>query len=111
MSVKLRLKRFGRTNRPFYRLNAMDSRAPRDGRIIEQLGYYDPINKDPGKQVNIDLERAKYWLSVGAIPSDTVRSMLSKAGIKFAEKQKSHPAKVRTPRKKGDAAAAEAPKA
>jgi small subunit ribosomal protein S16 len=108
LAVKLRLKRFGRTNRPFYRLNAMDARAPRDGKVIEQLGFYDPINRDPARQVNFDLDRIKYWLGVGAVPSDTVRSILVRAGLKFAERHKSRPAKVRGPRKK---AAAEAPKA
>lgn len=81
MAVKLRLKRFGRTHRSLYRLTAMDSRTPRDGRAIEELGQYDPQHPDPAKQVDFKLERVKYWLSVGAQPSDTVRDMLAKQGV------------------------------
>jgi small subunit ribosomal protein S16 len=100
LSVRLRLKRFGRKNRAFYRINAMDARAPRDGKVIEQLGYYDPISSDPAKQVSVDLERAKYWLSVGAVASDTVQKILSKAGVSFPEKKKSRQPARKTPRKK-----------
>ena len=81
MSVKLRLKRTGRRNLPCYRLNAIDSRAPRDGRVIEELGLYDPLQKEPDKQISIKRERIEYWLSVGAQPSKTVASLLEKAGI------------------------------
>src|SRR5438270_12657476 len=81
MSVKLRLKRLGRTNGAFYRLNAMDSRSPRDGRVIEELGHYDPRNKDKAKQFIAKLDRCKHWLDVGAIPSETVSSLLKKAGL------------------------------
>lgn len=79
--VKLRLKRFGRTHRPFYRLNAVDQRAKRDGRSIEELGTFDPLHKDEASQVNFNAERVKYWLSVGAQPSETVRSLIKRAGI------------------------------
>ena len=81
MAVKIRLKRMGRKNHPFYRLNAIDSRTPRDGRVIEELGYYDPRNKDSGKQFVAKLDRCKHWLDVGAIPSETVSSLLKKAGV------------------------------
>jgi small subunit ribosomal protein S16 len=77
--VVLRLKRMGRTHRPFYRLGAMDKRSPRDGRVIEELGWYDPIAKD--NQIKFKEERIKHWLSVGAQPSDTVADLLKKAGI------------------------------
>ena len=73
--VVLRLKRMGRRHLPFYRINAMDKRAPRDGRVIEQLGWYDPLAKDD-KQLSINIERVDYWLSVGAQPSKTVASLL-----------------------------------
>ena len=73
--VVLRLKRMGRRHRPFYRINAMDKRAPRDGRVIEQLGWYDPLAKDD-KQLKVNIERVDYWLSVGAQPSKTVASLL-----------------------------------
>src|SRR5687767_370153 len=81
MSVKLRFKRMGRTNKAFYRLNATDTKTPRDGRPIEELGYYDPVNKDPAKQFVVKLDRCKYWLDHGAIPSPTVSSLLKKSGL------------------------------
>jgi len=79
--VRLRLKRMGRRHRPFYRISAMDARSPRDGRVIEELGYYDPLAKDEDRQVKLDAERIRYWLSQGATPSDTVRHLLKKHGI------------------------------
>jgi small subunit ribosomal protein S16 len=78
--VVLRLKRLGRTHRPFFRVCAMDKRSPRDGRVIEELGWYDPIAPDT-RQVELNAARIDYWLSVGAQPSDTVRGLLRKAGI------------------------------
>jgi small subunit ribosomal protein S16 len=62
-------------------LNAIDSRAPRDGRVIEELGLYDPLQKEPEKQISFKRERIEYWLSVGAQPSETVANLLEKAGI------------------------------
>ena len=81
MAVKLRLKRLGRTNRPFYRLNAIDSRSPRDGRVIEELGFYNPVDKDKEKQFNANIDRCVYWLNNGAVPSETVSSLLKKKGV------------------------------
>lgn len=81
MSVKLRLKRMGRSNRPFYRINAIESRSPRDGRVIEELGHYDPIEKDKAKQFVAQLDRCTYWMDHGAIPSPTVSALLQKAGV------------------------------
>ena len=81
MAVRLRLKRMGRTHRAFFRLTAIEKRNPRDGRVLEELGYYDPNNKDAAQQVRLDAERVKYWLSVGAEPSETVRTLLKKNGI------------------------------
>ena len=81
MAVKLRLKRMGRSHKAFYRLNAIDSRSPRDGRVIEELGYYDPRNKDQAKQFVAKLDRCRYWLDVGAVPSETVSSLLKKQGV------------------------------
>lgn len=86
MAVKLRLQRFGRTHRSFFRLSAIDGRTPRDGRVIEELGWYDPHAKDADKQVNLNRERLEYWLGVGAIPSDTVRDLLGKNGIAAGKK-------------------------
>jgi small subunit ribosomal protein S16 len=85
MAVKLRLRRMGAKKRPFYRIVAADSRAPRDGRFIEEIGYYNPI--ETPAVVKIDEEKAQKWLSDGAIPTDTVRDLLSRQGImkKFHE--------------------------
>ena len=98
MSVKLRLTRMGRRHRPFFRINAIESRMPRDGQILEKLGHYDPIEKDPEKQIVLNCERAEYWLSKGAIPSDTVSQLLLRKGIKnkYAEIQTARRAKAKT---------------
>ena len=78
MSVKIRLRREGRKGQPSYRIVVADSEAPRDGRFVEMLGHYFPRAK--GKQIDVDLERAKKWLDRGATPSETVQSILKKAG-------------------------------
>jgi small subunit ribosomal protein S16 len=77
--VKLRLRRMGAKKRPSYRIVAADSRSPRDGRIIEQIGFYDPLTEPATLKLNE--ERARYWLSVGAQPSDTVRGLLRTQGL------------------------------
>ena len=79
MAVKLRLKRMGSKQKPFYRIVAADSRFPRDGRFIEAVGTYDPTKKNA--DVTIDEEKAIKWLNNGAQPTDTVRSILSSKGI------------------------------
>ncbi len=79
MAVKIRLKRMGVKKKPFYRVVVADSRAPRDGRFIEEIGYFDPL-KDPAV-INIDAEKAQKWIGNGAQPTDTVRSLLKKSGI------------------------------
>jgi small subunit ribosomal protein S16 len=82
MPVRIRLARFGQKNRPFYMIFVADSRAPRDGKHLEVVGHYDPIpSKDSHKHVGLHIDRIKYWLSVGAQPSDTVRRILSQAKI------------------------------
>lgn len=93
MAVKLRLKRLGRKNHAFYRLNAIDSRSPRDGRVIEELGFYDPTNKDAAKQFVAKLDRCRYWLDTGAIPSETVSSLLKKNGIEHKQLRLPKPGK------------------
>ena len=75
--VKISLKRFGTKKRPFYRVVVMDARKPRDGRCIEEIGTYQPIMAED-KQVDIDLERAKYWISVGAQPTDIVAKLMNR---------------------------------
>ena len=77
--VKIRLKRTGAHKKPFYRIVVADVRAPRDGKFIEELGYYDPM-KEP-KEIKIDEELAKKWLANGAQPTDTVKSLFKKSGI------------------------------
>ena len=77
MAVRIRLKRIGAKNKPAYRIVVADSRSPRDGKCIEELGSYDPRKK--GNNYTLDLERAKYWLSKGALPSDTAASFIKKA--------------------------------
>ena len=83
MAVKIRLKRMGRRNRAFYRIVAADSRAQRDGRAIERLGWYDPLVEDDEKKISLQKERIEYWLSVGAQPSQTVESILRQRGVSF----------------------------
>ena len=78
MAVKIRLKRMGMKKKPFYRVVVSDARTPRDGRLIEEIGYYDPMTKPAEIKVNND--RAQYWLGVGAQPTDTVRILLKKSG-------------------------------
>ena len=77
--VKLRLKRMGKKGRPFYRIVAADSRFPRDGRFIKEIGTYDPVAKE--NQVSLNKEATLNWLEKGAQPTDTVRSILSQQGI------------------------------
>jgi small subunit ribosomal protein S16 len=93
MSVKLRMTRMGRRHRPFFRLNAVESTTPRDGKILEKLGHYDPIEKDSSKATVLNMDRIKFWLEAGAVPSDTVSEMLARAGLKtkfIVEKEARH---------------------
>lgn len=111
--VRIRMKRMGRTHRPFYRINAVDRRAKRDGRVIENLGWYNPIEKDESKQLSLNEERIKHWLGVGAQPSETVADLLAKNGLIDAEAHKAarekriarKVAKLEEERKAKDAAA------
>ncbi len=77
--VKIRLKRMGMKKIPFYRVVIADERSPRDGRFIDQIGYYNPMTKPA--EIKIDGEKAKYWLQCGAQPTDTVRILLKKSGV------------------------------
>ena len=78
MAVKIRLRRMGQKKAPFYRIVVADSRSPRDGRFIEELGYYDPT-KEPSV-LKVDDEKAKSWIANGAQPTDTVKALLKKNG-------------------------------
>ena len=88
MAVRLRLKRTGRRHLASYRVVAMDSRSPRDGRALEELGWYAPQAKDQGQQVSLKADRIKQWLAKGAQPSETVALLCIKSGIEL-------PAKIR----------------
>ena len=87
MSVSIRLKRFGTKKRPYYRIAVMDSREATKGRPLEEIGFYHPIEAED-KQVEIDSQRAAYWLSQGAVPSNTVKTLFAKQGIKAAVSEK-----------------------
>ncbi|MFQ5749779.1 MAG: 30S ribosomal protein S16 [Planctomycetota bacterium] len=95
MAVVLRLKRIGRKNRPSYRICVMDRRTRRDGRTIEELGHYDPLSKEEGPRFHWNEERVRYWLSVGACPSETVTSFLRRSKIEI-------PSRARKARRKAD---------
>lgn len=79
MSVKIRLKRMGMKKKPFYRVVVADERSPRDGRFIEEIGYYNPMTEPA--TIKIDAESAKKWLRNGAQPTDTARTLLKKSGV------------------------------
>lgn len=80
MAVRIRMKKMGRLHRPFYRICAVDSRVPRDGRVLEQLGTYDPMIPETDARAMLNNERISYWLGVGALPSDKVKVLIKKYG-------------------------------
>ena len=109
--VRIRMQRLGRHNRPFYRISAIEKRVRRDGRIIEQLGWYDPLASDKSKQLEINTERVKYWLSVGAQPSDTCRDFFARQNlidVPTWEKNRAYDRKMVEKNKAAEAAAAAA---
>ena len=79
MAVKIRLTRLGSKKAPFYRVVVADSRFPRDGRFVEEIGYYNPLTEPA--EIKIDADKAQKWLNNGAQPTDTVKSLLKKAGV------------------------------
>jgi small subunit ribosomal protein S16 len=89
MAVSIRLRREGSKNRPYYRIVVADSRSPRDGKFIEIIGTYDP--KQAGQNSSFSVERAEYWISKGARPSDTVRSLIKKQRKTVAAESASEP--------------------
>jgi len=125
VAVRIRLKRLGRKSRPFYRLCAMDSRAPRDGKILEELGHYDPLVKETDARAILEGERIEFWLSRGALPSETAKVLIKKYGkngthleqqrvalerLKLNKPQAPPPMPVPKPKKKEEESpAAEAP--
>lgn len=90
MAVRMRLARHGATKRPFYRIVVADSESPRDGRYLENVGTYNPL-QDPA-QVTLKTDRVLYWLQQGAIPTDTVKSLLKKQGVTAKPAQPAQPA-------------------
>lgn len=90
MAVRIRLKKMGRKARPFFRMCAVDSRAPRDGKVIEELGYYDPMVRETDARAILNAERIDYWLGVGAQPTEKAGVLIKKYGSKgtHIEKQK-----------------------
>lgn len=109
MSVVIRLSRAGRIHLPYYHIGVFNSRTRRDGRPVEQLGFYDP--KSDKESVRIDLERAKYWLSVGAKPSATVATILKQQGVSSSEWSKKKDVSASAKDKKANAKKASAKKA
>ncbi len=112
MSLKIRLARAGAKKRPFYRIVVADSRSPRDGRYIEKIGTFNPLlPRDSADRVNLEIERAKHWLGVGARPTDRVLRFLDAAGLMKREArnnpQKAQPGKKRVEREEAKKAAEE----
>ena len=95
MSVSIRLRREGAKNRPYYKVVVADSRSPRDGKFIEIIGTYDP--KISGHNTSLNVQRAEYWISKGAQPSDTVRSLIKKNKRQAAAAEASSPAEYVAP--------------
>ena len=121
MSVRIRMKKMGKRHQPFFRICAIDRRAPRDGRVIEELGHYDPMCPDTDARAILNAERIDYWISVGAEPSRKVSTLIKKYGTdgthleqqrealeKLSQKAKFTPASVPKPKPKEEPAA-EAP--
>ncbi len=112
MPLKLRLARAGTKKRPVYRVVVADSRSPRDGRFIEKIGHYNPtLPAEHPDRVQIDAERAKYWLGNGAQPTDRVTWLMARLGLVEKPAQKNNPKKAEPKTKAKERAAAEAQKA
>ena len=91
------MKRMGRKNRPYYRIVAIDHRQPRDGRVLEELGTYDPSVRDTDKRTTLIPERIKHWMSVGALPSENVQVLINKYMKKFEEAAAAAPPPAEAP--------------
>ena len=97
MAVRIRMKRMGRKNRPYYRIVAIDGRQPRDGRVLEELGTYDPSIRDTDQRTTLKPDRIKHWVSKGAKPSDNVQILINKYLKKFEEAAAAPPAPAEAP--------------
>ncbi len=109
MAVRIRMKMLGRKHRPYFRIVAIDGRQPRNGRVIEELGSYDPMIKNTDERVHFKPERMKYWLSVGAQPSEKVAVFLRKYMKKMEEQQAAAAAAATAPSGAAEGAAPAAP--
>jgi small subunit ribosomal protein S16 len=99
VAVRIRMKRMGRKSRPFYRLCAIDQRSPRDGRVLEELGHYDPMCKEVDARAVLNGPRIEYWISVGAQPSENVEVLIKKYGSNGTHLQQQQDALGRLGRK------------
>ncbi len=100
MAVVIRMKRTGRRNRPCYRISVTDRRFPRDGRTLETLGLYDPVSPKADAQTTLEVERARAWISQGALPSETVKSIFKRMGVYEGDFALKHVSRDRSGRKK-----------
>ena len=110
VAVRIRMKKMGRTHRPFYRICAMDKRSPRDGRVIEELGFYDTSVPETDARVQLKSERIDYWLGVGAQPSEKVAVLIKKYGTEGTHLEAQKEALERLSKRKEYTPAPEAPK-
>ena len=99
MAVRIRIARKGRTNHPFYRIGIYDSRTRRDGRCLENLGWYNPIDEKTGKQLSLNIAKTELWLSKGARPTPKAAALLKKAGVAIPQKKKAKKIKKETAKK------------
>ncbi len=104
MAVRIRMKKMGRKHRHYYRIVAIDARQPRDGRVIEELGSYDPMVRDTDRRVSLVPDRIEYWMSVGAQPSEKVAVLIRKYLKKFEEQQAAAAAPPPAPAEQAEAA-------
>ena len=108
MALKIRLARAGTRNRPFYQIVVAEATAPRDGRFVEKVGFYDPLLPDTAERVRLNEDRIRYWLSVGCQPTERVALFLGRAGIIPAPAMKNRPQKSKPKKKALERAKAEA---
>lgn len=108
MAVRIRMKKLGRTHRPFFRICVMDQQSPRNGKAIEEVGSYDPMVKDKSKRVTLNLERVDHWISVGAQPSEKVAVLIDKVRNNRWGAMKSPPPMMKPQEKKAAAEEASA---
>ncbi len=108
MAVRIRMKRLGRKHRPFFRVVAIDSRTARDGKVIEELGYYDPMVPETDARAILKADRIDYWLSVGALPGEQVSVLIKKYGTEGTHRDAQQSALERLKGRKAAQAAAEA---